>query len=217
MLHCQCNLCPPVGPCRPLYPQERTISDKPRARATTKEEILRAAARCFARDGVAATSMEDIAREAGITRMTLYRHMASRDALVVELALHDWEEMSTGLRELLDSIPSAEAKIVEGTVFAVMEISSRRYLQDLLRGTELDAWDADGDKTAFLDTFGSVIRPYVEHHRDELNSDVDDTVEWILRQVLLLVRTEPSRGLTPDEVRRQAKTFIVPSVLRSRG
>lgn len=45
------------------------------------ESILGAAARAFARAGYAATSMEDIASEAGITKLILYRHFEGKQGL----------------------------------------------------------------------------------------------------------------------------------------
>ncbi len=42
-------------------------------RAQRREQILTAATEAFARSGFAATSLEDIAAEAGITRVILYR------------------------------------------------------------------------------------------------------------------------------------------------
>jgi AcrR family transcriptional regulator len=47
-------------------------------RAERREQILAAATRAFARAGFAATSLDDIAAEAGITRVILYRHFESK-------------------------------------------------------------------------------------------------------------------------------------------
>src|SRR5262249_32669590 len=47
-------------------------------RAERREQILSAATRAFARAGFAATSLEDVAAEAGITRVILYRHFESK-------------------------------------------------------------------------------------------------------------------------------------------
>jgi AcrR family transcriptional regulator len=44
-------------------------------------QILLAASRAFARGGYAATSMDDVASEAGITRLIVYRHFASKEVL----------------------------------------------------------------------------------------------------------------------------------------
>ncbi len=50
-------------------------------RTARRESILRAAAVAFAEQGFAATSMEDVASEAGITKLIVYRHFDSKEAL----------------------------------------------------------------------------------------------------------------------------------------
>ena len=56
----------PAGPVRRLRRAER------------REQILAAATRAFARAVFAATSLDDVAAEAGITRVILYRHFESK-------------------------------------------------------------------------------------------------------------------------------------------
>jgi AcrR family transcriptional regulator len=46
-----------------------------------REQILAAATQAFARSGFAATSLDDIAAEAGISRVILYRHFESKTDL----------------------------------------------------------------------------------------------------------------------------------------
>jgi len=50
-------------------------------RAQRREQILTAATEAFARSGFAATSLADIAAQAGITRVILYRHFDSKTDL----------------------------------------------------------------------------------------------------------------------------------------
>jgi AcrR family transcriptional regulator len=50
-------------------------------RAQRREQILVAATRAFARTGFAATGLDDIAAEAGVTRVVLYRHFDSKTDL----------------------------------------------------------------------------------------------------------------------------------------
>ncbi|MGH3728476.1 MAG: TetR/AcrR family transcriptional regulator [Micromonosporaceae bacterium] len=47
-------------------------------RVERREHILQAATRAFARNGFIATSLDDVAAEAGITRVLLYRHFDSK-------------------------------------------------------------------------------------------------------------------------------------------
>jgi AcrR family transcriptional regulator len=50
-------------------------------RQARREAILAAAAGTFARAGYAATSMEDIAAASGVTKLIVYRHFDSKEAL----------------------------------------------------------------------------------------------------------------------------------------
>jgi AcrR family transcriptional regulator len=50
-------------------------------RAQRREQILAAATEAFARSGFAATSLDEIATQAGITRVILYRHFDSKTEL----------------------------------------------------------------------------------------------------------------------------------------
>jgi AcrR family transcriptional regulator len=50
-------------------------------RAQRREQILVAATEAFARSGFAATSLEDVARQAGVTRMIVYTHFESKTVL----------------------------------------------------------------------------------------------------------------------------------------
>lgn len=50
-------------------------------RGERRANLIRAGAAAFARQGFAATSLEDVAREAGVTRAIIYRHFASKTDL----------------------------------------------------------------------------------------------------------------------------------------
>lgn len=50
-------------------------------RAERREQILRAATEAFARSGFAATSLDEVAAEAGVTRMVVYAHFESKTVL----------------------------------------------------------------------------------------------------------------------------------------
>jgi AcrR family transcriptional regulator len=60
-------------------PAETTARRLPRAQR--REQILVSATEAFARSGYAATSLEDVAREAGVTRMIVYTHFESKTVL----------------------------------------------------------------------------------------------------------------------------------------
>lgn len=55
--------------------------------ASRRDSILNAAEKLFLRDGLEKITMIDIAREAGITKVTLYRYFPGRDPIAFEIAI----------------------------------------------------------------------------------------------------------------------------------
>src|SRR5258708_19287405 len=53
----------------------------------TRQRILEAAERVFSRDGFQGATTREIAREAGVNEVTLFRHFRSRDDLLRETIL----------------------------------------------------------------------------------------------------------------------------------
>src|SRR4051794_18052282 len=72
----------------------------------TREQIVGAARRLFARDGFARTTVEAIAREAGVSAQTVYASAGSKRAIVG--ALVDQMEVEGGSEELRRELMSTE-------------------------------------------------------------------------------------------------------------
>ena len=91
----------------------RVLLDRPARR----ESILLAAAVAFAHKGFAATSMDDVAAEAGITRLILYRHFDSKEALytaVLDRVRTRLEEESAVQLEGRPALSAVRALLVVG-------------------------------------------------------------------------------------------------------
>jgi AcrR family transcriptional regulator len=72
----------------------------------TREQIVEAARRLFARDGFTRTTVEAIAREAGVSAQTVYASVGSKRAIV--LALLDRMEAEGGNEDLRRELGSTE-------------------------------------------------------------------------------------------------------------
>jgi len=67
---------------------------------STREKILAAARKAFERRGLEGLSLRDIAAKVGITPMAIYRHFASKEALVDALVLDALAEWSAIVADL---------------------------------------------------------------------------------------------------------------------
>jgi TetR/AcrR family transcriptional repressor of mexJK operon len=72
--------------------------------ADTRAAILRAARPIMLRDGLGGTTLDRVAAEGGIAKMTLYRHFPSKEALFEGLVTATCESM----REGLENAPTAD-------------------------------------------------------------------------------------------------------------
>jgi AcrR family transcriptional regulator len=81
----------------------------------TRRDILRAARRLFAERGYAATSINDIAEEAGVAIQTIYARLGSKRGML--LALIDLIDEEAGLGPLAEAVTSA------GTPLAACSLS----------------------------------------------------------------------------------------------
>jgi AcrR family transcriptional regulator len=87
-------------------------------KAQTRERLLDAASKVFARKGFAATSLDEVAEEAGVTKGAVYSNFSSKEDLV--RAVLD-ERLEQRFRELADEVP-------EGTTLEADAVqASERY------------------------------------------------------------------------------------------
>lgn len=88
-------------------------------RERTRRQLVEAALKVFSQQGVATSTVADIALAAGMTGATVYNHFASKDELVQAVAL--WL-----VHGLCDRIAASSAAVAEGA--ERMAIGNRRYL-----------------------------------------------------------------------------------------
>jgi AcrR family transcriptional regulator len=82
---------------------------KPRTDAQrNRERILEVAKEAFSRHG-ANTSLDDIARQAGVGAGTLYRHFPSRDELLEAVYRTEVEKLAAAERKFAEDLPPMEA------------------------------------------------------------------------------------------------------------
>src|SRR5215217_7431240 len=65
-------------------------------RPSRREQILRAAAQLFAERGSRAVGVDDVGAAVGVTGPAIYRHFASKDAMLAEMLLRISERLLTG-------------------------------------------------------------------------------------------------------------------------
>lgn len=72
-----------------------------------RQDILDTARSVLADQGVAALSMREVARRAGVTHQAPYHHFGDRESILAELVTHGFDELARSLASANDIAPSS--------------------------------------------------------------------------------------------------------------
>ena len=164
-----------------MLPQSRVG----RRRSTTRAHITDVAIELFTARGFAEVSVDDVARAAGISRRTLFRYYASKNAI-------PWGEFDTHLahlRELLDNVDprvrlgeALRAALLAFNTFDESEtVRHRQRMRVILQTPELQAYSM-----TMYAGWREVIAEFVAGRRGAKTTDLlPQTVAWTMLGVAL--------------------------------
>lgn len=182
-----------------------------------EERILDAALRCIARWGVAKTTLDDIAREAGYSRATVYRFFpGGKDSLVEFVTSTEIARFFAGVTAAMAAAPDLERRLVAGITEAARRLAAHPALQFLLAHEpeavlpRLAFAQMDQVLAATAAQTGPLLAPFVGAGAAER------AAEWVARLVISYSSC-PADGvdLTDESsVRDLVGTFVVPGLAR---
>lgn len=112
-------------------PEANPPARKPRADAARNRALLIDTAKvCFAKSGTG-TTLEEIARAAGVGIGTLYRHFPTRDALVEQVYRDALDRLAADAERLIAEQPPVEA-LRQWLFLFVDYIATKKLLHDLI-------------------------------------------------------------------------------------
>jgi AcrR family transcriptional regulator len=170
------------------------------------ERILDAAAELFFRQGIAETSMDDVARAAGCSRATVYRYFDDREALRIAFVHRETRRIGTAVGAAVAGIADPTERVIESVMLAVAAVRSQPTLH---------AWfaSANTEITREIVSTSSVIHHLaagvVAQHDDP---DRCDRARWLVRTVVSLLLIP---GGSAAEERRLVERFVAPVVIDS--
>ncbi|QNG21433.1 TetR/AcrR family transcriptional regulator [Rhodococcus triatomae] len=183
----------------------------------TRTRLLDAAFEQFCRSGIQRSSMEEVARRAGLSRITLYRKFATKDALVDQVILR---EFSRYFARFLDDIAHADdaaERVVLGFVSSLRAIRGNPLIGGLI-ATEptLLAGSTVGGDGRILATVRQFVAGQLrrEQRAGSISDDLDtDLAAEMMVRVTASFLTIPSRIIDLDDESQLgalAWQFLVP-------
>lgn len=124
----------------------------------TEQQILNAALRVFARDGVSRTRIADVAAEAGISNSTLYEYYKSKEDLAYDVPLSHLAEFFDLYVEAASDKTTAKERLV---LYLVMSTDYAREHAEWARMLYLEIWPSvfvsETELRHSIDDFARVI------------------------------------------------------------
>jgi len=166
-----------------------SVADRP----DTASRILDSAFRSITDVGLGRTTVEDVARIAGLSRQTIYRYYPSKDHLVTALVLREEEKFLDGIRAAFATNAELDEAIYHSILFCLRFAREHPLLDRLL----------DTDPETLLPYLTTRGAPVLLRARQTL-IDLVTSKAWVRADVLqgaadAAVRVVISYALTPPE------------------
>jgi AcrR family transcriptional regulator len=181
-----------------------------------RERILQATYDCVARWGLSKTTLEDAAREAGMSRATLYRYFpGGRDELISAVVGWEYTRFFTRLYEEVQSADSLEEVMERGLSFASRAIEEHAVLQRVLK-TEPEVLlpQLTTKSRATQELVAAFLVPYLLRHRLAPGVDVIEAADFLARMVLSYIASPGRWDLQdPEQVARLVQAELLAGIL----
>ncbi|MGK2957969.1 MAG: TetR/AcrR family transcriptional regulator [Acidimicrobiales bacterium] len=178
--------------------------------------ILNACLRCIERWGINKTSLEDVAREAGCSRATVYRLFpGGKDSLIQAVADSEASTFFAALSDDLKHATTLEDHLVLGVGHALRRLIGHPALQALL------TYEPDAPAAHLVaPSMDGLVRPGTVFTAAQLAPWFDrapalEAAERVVR-IVLSYASCPSDRLDPhdeESVRHLVDTFVMPSIM----
>lgn len=191
-----------------------------RPTSTVSSRLLDATEKLLADKGIRATTMQQVAETAGVSRAWLYRHFPDKSTLIGAAIVRLNESFWSDAIGELDQVEGFDRQVAAGVRIGRGAYDDPGTLLMRLRTEEPDEFAAcaGAGVTGLVPDLGQFWRPYVEAAADrgEIHPahDLAEVSEWVAR-VLISLGTAPSETIDPDDpdaVLRHIRRYLMPAL-----
>jgi AcrR family transcriptional regulator len=185
-----------------------------------RERLIDATERVMRENGPHNVRIEQVARLAGCSRATVYRHVADKDELVREVLIRLARARSKQMSPRLARITDPAERIAEGVQSTVEAVQGEWWYQGLAaQGATAAVARIGGGPQAFVALTAPLVAPTIERlaARGVLRPGitVEQATEWLCVVTTgLLAMDTPPTGRTRAEQIAFLRTFVADPLLR---
>jgi AcrR family transcriptional regulator len=184
-----------------------------------RERLIDATETVMRRDGPLRVRIDEVARLAGCSRATLYRHVADKDELVREVLIRLARSRTARMRPALEKIDDPARQIAVGVHHTVEAIRSEWWYEDLARhGAATAVARLGGGPRAFAALAAPLVAPFVEQLAAQgklrAGMTVEDATEWLCVVTTGLLAMELPNDRSESEQIAFLQRFVADPLLR---
>jgi AcrR family transcriptional regulator len=180
-----------------------------------RSRVLDAAVRCIGRWGLAKTTLDDISREAGCSRASVYRAFpGGKESLVEALAATEANKFFAGLDQRVLTVDTLPELLISGIGEALLLLHAHPALRFLAQHEPDRLGLAPGD-TGMSRALGPAVAFTASHLGRFIRPEkAQGAAEWVVRLVLSYAMWPAPGGspLAEDRVVDLVESFILPSL-----
>jgi AcrR family transcriptional regulator len=186
--------------------------------AEARQQILAAAESVIARYGVSKTTMDDIGKQAGVSRPTVYRYFGDRDNLLGALIERRARMLFDRARSYIFGFESFSEQLVEGLLYLI-DHGRRDPIVRILVGPEyLGVTSPIVNGSALVaeltaEMWEPVLRQAIR--RGQIRSDLDVLAvgQWLALVQFIMVGRRDVTGADDIGTREMLKRFVLPAFM----
>jgi AcrR family transcriptional regulator len=181
-----------------------------------RQRILEATYACVARWGLAKTTVEDAAREAGLSRATVYRYFpGGRDELIDAVVSWQFLLFFVRLYEEVHGAGSLEEVLDRGLLFARRSLLEHEVLQKMLEVEPevlMPKLTVESNRTVGL--IAGFLVPYLHEHGMAPGVEIHEAADFLARMLLSYISSPGHWDLTdPEQVATLVRTELLAGVV----
>lgn len=187
--------------------------------AAYRDRLLDAVECCFLRHGIRKTTVEDVAREAKVSRMTVYRVFKNREELFQNVIFRHAQMFTRDMEAHLQKFASVDEQLLEGILYAMRELP-KGPLHSIFFGPDAAVMTARFAITSSnLFALGRyllepMLAPAQAQGRLREGVAIEQVQEWLVRVILSFFIVQTSEEWNEAAMRHMVRSFILPSVLK---
>ena len=162
--------------------------------------------------------MEEVARESGMSRQTIYRHFQAKEELVAAVSVRKAQAVTDLVRERIAAESDSRGKIVAAIVACVERLVTDRQMREMIEGEykQLMQRAERADVVATVrERWTPILREAIADGTLRKDVDIDMMISWLTDIEMLLAMRVIVFGQSLEATRQETELFVMNGICRT--